>query len=263
MNGIFYQDFPCLDATDAPVLVLLHGWGMHSAVWESFVPLLTPYAHVRCIDLPGFGRSAAVPIPSTLEMMADALLAVAPAQAVWLGWSLGGLLAMEIASRHPQRVSHLVLMTATPCFVQKNDWACAMPTAEFAAFSDVVQQDALPAMKRFLALQCQGSVSARQDLRILQSCVTRLPAPDGKVLIQGLALLGGHDRRTSLSTLSLPVLFLLGEHDALVPASVASSLSSVLPSSAIVVVKGAAHVPFLSHPQDCRDAVLNLIGVAS
>jgi pimeloyl-[acyl-carrier protein] methyl ester esterase len=264
MSGVFWQDFPCSETdADAPVLVLLHGWGMHSVVWESFIPVLTPHASVRCIDLPGFGRSAGVPMPTTPEAMVDVLLDVVPASAVWMGWSLGGLLAMVMAARYPQRVSHLMLMAATPCFVQKQDWPCAMPAQEFDVFANAVKDDAALTLKRFLMLQCHGTTSHKQDLRFLQSCLVRQPAPSREALEQGLALLGNNDYRALLSTLSLPVLCLLGEHDALIPASVAPVLLSLLPSSMVRVVSGAAHVPFLSHPQVCRDAVLDLIGTVS
>lgn len=263
MSGVFFQDHACTAHANAPVLVLLHGWGMHSAVWETFIPFLVPHLRVRCIDLPGFGRSASVPVPTSLEAMTDVLQEVAPVQAVWMGWSLGGLLAMEMAARLPQRVSHLVLMAATPCFVQQNDWPCAMPAKDFSAFVDSVRQDASTALKRFLALQCLGSVSSKQDLRFLQSCVAQGEVPSGEALEQGLALLGGADSRVPFSTLSLPVLSLLGEHDALLPGSVAPALSSLLPSSTIRVVADAAHVPFLSHPQTCADAILDFIGSRS
>lgn len=263
MSRIFFQDFPCAGRSEAPVLVLLHGWGMQSAVWETFMPLLTPHVHVRCIDLPGYGRSAAVAMPASLDALADKLLEVAPARAVWLGWSLGGLVAMALAVRQPSRVSHLVLMAATPCFVQRDDWSCAMSQQDFAAFAEALQQDAEAALKRFLALQCHGAVSRKEDLRFLQSCLTQQPVPSVDALVRGLAMLKDNDRRTQMSSLSVPVLYLLGEQDALVPARIAPALSSLLPSSTIRVMEGAAHVPFLSHPQSCADAVADFTGSRS
>ncbi len=263
MSGIFYQDFPCSGATDAPVLVLLHGWGMHSGVWEAFLPLLTPHARVRCIDLPGFGRSAGLPVPTSLESMTGVLQDVAPAQSIWVGWSLGGLLAMEMASRFPLQVSRLVLIAATPCFVERDDWPVAMPAQEFSAFAESVRRDAASALTRFLVLQCQGSVSVRQDLRYLQSCMAQGMPASSEALQQGLALLGNSDCRARVSELSVPVLCLLGQKDALVPASVASAPSFLPPSSVVRVVEGAAHAPFLSHPTVCANAVRDFIGARS
>lgn len=263
MSGIFYQDHPGTAAADAPVLVLLHGWGMQSGVWETFLPWLAPHVRVRCIDLPGSGRSAAVPMPASLEALAELLLAVAPARAAWLGWSLGGLLALEMAVRFPQRVSHLLLMAATPCFVQREDWPSAMPAPEFRRFAESLRQDAAQTLKRFLALQCLGSVSAKQDLRVLQSSMTQAPTAAGESLQQGLALLGDSDRRARFAALAVPVLCLLGEQDALVPASLAADLSSLLPAVQVRVVPGAAHLPFLSNAPACREAVLDLLGSTS
>lgn len=245
------------------MLVLVHGWGMQSGVWETFLPWLTPHVRVRCIDLPGHGRSAAVPMPASLDALAELLLAVAPARAAWLGWSLGGLVALKMAARFPPRVSQLVLMAATPCFVQREGWPWAMPAPDFRAFAESLRQDAALALKRFLALQCLGSVSARQDLRLLQACLADLPVVAGEPLQQGLALLGDSDRRARFAALAVPVLCLLGEQDALVPASVAADLSSLLPAAQVRVVPGAAHLPFLSHAQACRQALLDLLGSTS
>ncbi|MBP8853208.1 MAG: pimeloyl-ACP methyl ester esterase BioH [Moraxellaceae bacterium] len=267
MNRLFFQDFPCTGNantnTDAPVLVLLHGWGMHSGVWQDFIPLLTPYTQVRCIDLPGFGRSAAVGVPDSLEDWADAVHEVMQARAVVVGWSLGGLIALMLAARYPQAVSHLVLIAANPCFVQREGWDAAMPAELFTPFAQALQQDRDTTLKRFLALQCRGSVSHKQDLRFLQACAAQPQLPSSSALCQGLALLEKSDLRVLLAAMSLPVLFLLGEQDALVPVSLAQSLPMVLPDVAVQVIPEAAHLPFLSHLQSCSDALLKFIGASA
>lgn len=263
MSGIFYQDFPCAERDKAaPTVVLLHGWGMHADVWASFIPLLTPHVHVRCIDLPGCGRSAGLSLPSTLGALAELMIEVMPAQAILVGWSLGGLLALAVAANHPQRVSYLVLMAATPCFVQRDDWLCAMPLEVFEQFTQDVAQNAEQGLKRFMALQCHGSASHKQDLRFLQACAAQQPMSSDEVLMQSLDFLKENDGRSWLEKLAMPVHVVLGEHDALVPVSAAPALNVLRPSATVSVVSGAAHVPFLSHPQACHDALLHFIGEA-
>lgn len=261
MSSIFYQDFPCAGrGKAAPTVVLLHGWGMHSGVWAAFIPLLTPHVHVRCIDLPGCGRSAGLSLPSTLVSLAELMIEAMPAQAILVGWSLGGLLAMAMAANYPQQVSHLALMAASPCFVQRDDWPCAMPPAVFEQFTQDIAQNAEQGLKRFMALQCHGSPSQKQDFRFLQACAAQQSMPSAAALMQGLDWLKGTDGRPWLKKLAMPAHVLLGEHDALVPVSAAPAFNVLRPSATVSVVPGAAHVPFLSHPQACRDALLQWIG---
>lgn len=259
MSGVFVEDHFCTANPDAPTLVLLHGWGLHSGVWRDFLPLLTPHVHVRCIDLPGSGRSRAMTIPATLDGMVEAVMQAAPARAIWAGWSLGGLVALAVAVRHPESTTALVLLAATPCFVQRSNWATAMPLAHFEEFSRTVEQDAGVALKQFLALQCKGSDTMKNDLRFLQETLRQQTMPASSTLIAGLDLLAASDLRESVKTMSIPLLALLGEHDDLVPAAVGVALRELNPRCTALVVAEAAHVPFVSHPVQCRDALLTFL----
>lgn len=73
-----------------PKLVMLHGWGFNSAIWEPLIPKLSEYFQLVLIDLPGFGLSS-LSIPEyRFELIAPLLLETVADEAVWLGWSLGG-----------------------------------------------------------------------------------------------------------------------------------------------------------------------------
>jgi pimeloyl-[acyl-carrier protein] methyl ester esterase len=239
----------------APALVLLHGWGLHGGVWHGFVPLLRAHFNVTVIDLPGFGRSAGTPWPDDPAHLDAMLLAAAPSRSLWLGWSLGGLLALRIAARHPGRVQALTMLAATPCFVQREDWTEAMPAPLFAQFRADVEAGAAPALQRFLALQCRGSVSAKADIRFLQQVLAAAPLPSQHTLTAALDALARQDARADLGALPVPWQIILGGHDALVPRALAPHFPGPAPS--VSVVEDAAHVPFVSRPEMCRDALLD------
>lgn len=232
----------------APALVLLHGWGASSAVWQPVLPLLREHFRITLIDLPGFGRSQAVAADTLAEWQA-LVLAVAPPQAIWMGWSLGGLLALHVAHQAPARVTALALVAANPCFVQRQDWASAMPEARFSQFRSQFDSDPEQAVGRFIALQCLGSVSMRSDVRFLQEQARQHGAGLEPALLAGLELLAGQDARSEFAGVEPPVLALLGGQDQLVPVELKDSLEQLRPDTEVAVIEEGAHLPFLSHPE--------------
>ncbi|MEA3640686.1 MAG: alpha/beta fold hydrolase [Lamprobacter sp.] len=82
---------------DRPNLVLLHGWGMNNAVWDALPATLTDRFQLHPIELPGHGQARFEPQWRDLPDWADTVLAQAPEQAIWLGWSLGALVALQAA----------------------------------------------------------------------------------------------------------------------------------------------------------------------
>ena len=88
-----------------PDIVLLHGWGAQGSIWNEIAADLAARYRVTMIDLPGHGKSPESerePEP-TLASLTARVAQVAPTRATWLGWSLGGMVAMQLASETPQR----------------------------------------------------------------------------------------------------------------------------------------------------------------
>lgn len=258
MSGLYHKVHEGPAA--APTLVLLHGWGLHSGVWEGFLPALTPHFRVVCVDLPGFGKSS---VTVSGDRFFNELQALLPEPALWLGWSLGGLYALEMARRHPASVRALCLLAATPCFLQRPDWHAAMPPEVFADFSDALKENPLITLEGFLALQCKGSQSMKPDLRFLHTVLSAHALPASAVLQAGLQQLARSDLRQDLRTFSMPLLVLLGERDVLVPVAVGRAIQDIRPDAVVLTLPKAAHLPFVSHPQACADALLQFSRVST
>ena len=236
-------------------LVLLHGWGMNAAVWEPLLPRLTARFEVTVIELPGHGGSDAAPA-ADLDDWALRCAAVAPPRAHWVGWSLGGQVALQVALRAPSRVTGLSLIAATPRFVQGADWSCAMPADTFRAFAATLGDDPGSTLLRFLGLQVKGAEHARETLRLLRAELAERPPASETGLTQGLTLLLQTDLRTALPNLQCATQWLLGSRDTLVPLQLGEVLRVMLPKARVDVVDGAGHAPFLSHPDVCLELLL-------
>jgi pimeloyl-[acyl-carrier protein] methyl ester esterase len=234
-------------------IILVHGWAMHSGIWRSFAQQLAQHYQVTCIDLPSHGRSRdahiAFSTPFTLEAVSDALVEALPeVPGCWLGWSLGATIVLDIAHRYSERVNSLILLAGNPLFVSADDWAGVRPTV-LDAFADSLTVDCQTTLLRFLALQVNGLPDSKALLKELKAAIMECPAPDNDSLQGGLDILKHTDLRAVLAELKIPVSIILGDKDTLVPVAVADQLSRLL-NFQPTIIKGAGHVPFLSHPQE-------------
>ena len=227
-------------------LVLLHGWGLNAEVWHCINEELSSHFTLHLVDLPGFGRSQGFGA-MTLGEMAERVLEQAPEKAIWLGWSLGGLVASQVALAHPERVQALVTVASSPCFSARDAWPGIKPEV-LAGFQQQLSEDFQRTVERFLALQTMGTETARQDARALKKTVLALPMPPVDVLNGGLEILKTVDLRESLTSLTVPFLRLYGYLDGLVPRKVVPLLDALWPESESLIFAKAAHAPFISHP---------------
>lgn len=237
-----------------PALVLVHGWGHHSAVWQPLVEQLKARFHIHLLDLPGYGDSSAMTDAEAqqawqLEPLLDAFNALPIAPAIWCGWSLGGMLTTLYAVRHPERVTALVTIASNASFVEQPDWPTGMPTADYARFSDALKADAKTTLPRFLVLVSQGSKTARADLRHLKSCAVPPDLSNQITLEASLDLLNKLDTRSVIATLKVPQLHIFGAQDALVPVTASSAIGRLSDRVAIEIIEDAGHAPFLTNPQ--------------
>ncbi|WP_234085111.1 pimeloyl-ACP methyl ester esterase BioH [Enterobacter quasiroggenkampii] len=237
-------------------LVLLHGWGLNAEIWHCIREELASHFTLHLVDLPGFGRSRGFGAMS-LDEMAQQVLDAAPQNAVWLGWSLGGLVASQIALSRPDRVKALVTVASSPCFSAQNAWPGIKPEV-LAGFQQQLSEDFQRTVERFLALQTMGTETARKDARTLKQTVLSLPMPEVEVLNGGLELLKTVDLRAPLASLTIPHLRIYGYLDGIVPRKVAPLLDDLWPNSESQIIAKAAHAPFISHPAEFCSALIAL-----
>ena len=232
-------------------LVLIHGWGLHGGIWSELLPRLSQRWRVICPDLPGHGAS---PRTSRLDLdrLVEAIAFNAPRRATYLGWSLGGLVAMELARRLPQRVERLVLLSTTPRFLNGPKWPCGVAPDVLETFGTGLAADYRKTVRDFLTLQVRGDSHATELLRTLRRRVFAHGEPDAPALAQCLEILASSDLRPGLAQIPQATLVMVGEHDRLCPAEASRRLATALPRAELSVIAGASHAPFLSH----REAVL-------
>ena len=244
------------DNPGKPELVMLHSWGMSSAVWGAFADALSEHFSLILIDLPGLGNSKDFPEPYTTDAVVELLRVNTPDQAIWLGWSMGGQIATAFSDRYPEKVSKLITIASNPCFVERDDWLSAMAEETHAQFEQSLEANAAKTLIRFCMLQTQGAEKGKDTLKMLKALLadTDHAAPN-----ESLSPLR-EDVRPRLARIEQPLLQLFGEKDLLVPAEAAVACEQIT-GQKTHTYSGAGHLPFISHQQEVLDDILAFCSV--
>jgi pimeloyl-[acyl-carrier protein] methyl ester esterase len=277
MTGLHVDHYEYAGTTgagDGPPLLLIHGWGMHGGMWGKTAQKLAQHSRVMAVDLPGHGYSVnkergaeqdpACPLnlessQCALDAIVDELSAQFDEPLDICGWSLGGQIALRWALLNPQQVNRLVMLASTPCFVRQAGWKHALTAEIVEEFAADLQQNYVQTLRRFLSLQMRGTDQQREILAVLRETLFSRGEPDPDALHAGLEILRGSDQRSALPDVRQPVLVVAGERDTLIPLQASQYLASNTPNGRLAVIGGAAHAPFLSHPDEFAGHVVDFL----
>ena len=237
-------------AKGSPTLVMLHGWGSRSEVWQALVECLPESLGVLWLDLPGFGDNPVL----TLDSFCEQFEQVVPDNAVLLGWSLGGMLAVRLAAQS-NKLAGIITIGANACFVAKDSWPQAMTCETFDQFVANFREDSGATYNRFLMLQSQGD---KRRKRVMQQLKAVNPMPESEQYdgwLRGLNWLGEWDNRALLGALIVPQLHIFGQGDQLVPSACAQDIRNLNSQASVTVLGGVGHVPHISAPERVVGAI--------
>jgi pimeloyl-[acyl-carrier protein] methyl ester esterase len=246
---------------DAAPLVLLHGWGTNLRVFDRLRAALASEHRVLAIDLPGHGRSP-WPAHAASQQWLASLTAVLPRGAILIGWSLGGQLALQLASQPTLGVRRLVLIASSARFAQTPEWPHALSTTTLHAFAAQLERDPERTLSDFLELQVRGSADADAVRATLHQTSQQHGAPAPEALRAGLALLEHNDLRELARSIDIPALLIAGQYDRVTPPQAAAALAQLMPQAQLLQIPRAGHAPFLSHPNQVSEALLEFTRAA-
>ena len=237
---------------------MLHGWGMHGGIWSDTAAQLAQHFQVHCVDLPGHGASSGIDAYG-LDRVVKHLAAQFDQSITVCGWSLGGQIALHWAMREPEKLKRLVLVTSTPCFVERDDWPFGIPQQTLLQFAADLEKNHTATLRRFLGLQVRGSEGERELLANLRESLFSRGEPDIDALRDGLEILRDSDLRGVLPKIMQPTLVVSGGRDKLSPPEASHFMAQTLPNARMVEIEGAAHAPFMSHRKEFVGHVMEFL----
>lgn len=203
-------------------IVLIHGWGFDSSIMDRLMQQLAISNRVTVVDLPGYGSNYQAVFPSTLAELTNLVSPLIPINSVVVGWSLGGLVAMQLALQQEKKVKKVYVIAGTPCFLAKPNWP-AMSALAFEKFFITVNKNISRGLDEFIYLNIGGYSFKNAFYKDLKNTIKK--TPQKITLLNGLNILSNTDMRNDLINVTCPIQFVLAENDKLIDISIADKLA--------------------------------------
>ncbi len=235
-----------------PTIMFVHGAACDHSVWALQSRYFAHHGYnVLALDLPGHGRSGGSARRS-VPVLADWLMAVLDAwrieRAALVGHSLGSLIVLDAAERHPQRASHLALLATSVPMPVSDALLSAAASDEEVAYAMITQWSFSDA-HQLGGNQQPGMWMTGTGLRLMQRCASG-------VLQADLSACNDYcDGLARAASLGVPALVILGEHDQMAPMRNVRALVSALRHVREVRLPGCGHSLMAEAPDAVLDAL--------
>lgn len=239
-------------------LVFLHGIGGRASGWAAIQQACAQAGYASLAwDMPGYGDSPLIE-PCTFDDLADALAALMDAQGVsqgiLVGHSLGGMVALQMWARHPERVAGLVLAASSPAFghgqgdFQKAFIAQRLAPLEAGQSMADVAHALVPTM---LAPGFDGPGLAQA-----KACMSSITPAAYKAALSALVQF---EQRSALPTITVPTLCIAAEHDRTASPSVVQRMAEKIPHAQYLCLPGVGHLLTFEQPDSFAHALLTYL----
>ncbi len=237
-----------------PALLLLHAaWGDAEMSWSSVWSELSRFFTIIAPDLPGFGQSSEVPLPSllsTAELLRELLEELNIDRVITIGNSFGASVALQFVADYPKTTSQIVLVNGG-----------YMP-----ALPDMLKKIiSLPLLKQGFRLLIRHITFSAHALKGSFVDKSKLPPGFFKKILQDAPLYSKISFDTFMNMTEppakpgVPTLLLWGAQDRLAPIKHARALQAWIPGAALIPIEGAGHMPQIERPQEFLSAINGLI----
>jgi 3-oxoadipate enol-lactonase len=246
--------FVATESSGTPV-VFLHAFPLNSAMWQAQLDAFGRVRSTIAIDLKGFGLSDAPDDPTSysMERYADEVVAVARASGaprfIACGLSMGGYVAFAILRKYPDAVAGLVL--ADTKSEPDDDGARSKRRSQQAQLQSEGRERVVESLINTLLAE-----STRQTRPDVVSRARALMNNPVEGMIGALdAMSRRPDSSDLLDSIEVPVLVIVGEHDAVTPPPVSRAMHERIPNAELVTIPDAGHLSNLENPAAFNDAL--------
>lgn len=229
-------------------IIILNGWGIHTEIWKFIVHNLRHQFKFHLIDLPGSGKNKNI-TPIKIDKIIEILRQKMPKNSIWIGWSIGGLIVNYFGLCYPEYVLAIINVASSPCFIEKKNWPGIKKNVVNKLYFNLKTRYH-QTIRNFLDLEQIISQKFHSDIIVLKNILSLQSQPHLELLKNNLEIIFLLDLRLDIILLRTPLLRIYGELDNLVPTSIIPILDKQWPQTKSVVIKKAAHAPFITNKNE-------------
>lgn len=228
-----------IEVGSGPAVLLLHGIGGRASLWQPTLEALGTEHRVIAMDMPGYdGTGAAL---EDFPAVADAAVALLEARGIGtadiVGHSLGGMVALEMALRHPARVRRLVIVASSPAFGSRDP---AFREAFLAARQKPLDEGL--GMAGVAAALVPTMAGPAADPAAIPAATAAMASVDEQAYRTTLGMMTGFDRRSDLGQVTQKSLLIAGEADATAPPRGMQRMADAMADAKLLVIPGVGHL---------------------
>ncbi|MCL6589978.1 MAG: alpha/beta fold hydrolase [Firmicutes bacterium] len=235
-------------------LIMLPGWGMSRDIWGPFSQELA-----ADFDLTYAGWEDVIAAEGFYKKALEIVLNAPNQPLALMGWSLGSLVALEIAAGYPGKIAQIILIGGASRFTtdKTSGYLAGWPGRVLEKMKQNLLNNREKTLRNFYRSMFpedeDGENEARHFLRRFEHALSAQPLG---ALVSGLEYLLQTDCRDKLSIISAPLLLIHGARDQICPVAASEYiLARVSSRTALKVLPSAGHAPFFSHPGECYNCI--------
>lgn len=246
------------DTGEGKALVFLHGYLLSLEIWSDFVAPLTSRYRVICIDLPGHGLSGLIEPISTMEIMADSVIAVLKSQnisdAVFFGHSMGGYASLALLAKRPELFNGIVLFHSHT--LADNEEVKTKRDREVRLIDqghkNLLLSQSIPNMFASDLIENQ-----KDKVEVCKQLAQKMGDKEVKAAILGLR--SRVDRSELLCSATCPCLNIIGRKDNFISFEDVAMKTQLPAGSDRIIAKDTGHMGFFEEPDFIRTGILQFL----
>lgn len=247
-------------STNAPAIILIHGFPLNKAIWKKQVEILMDSYRVIAYDIRGHGNTDTGNDNFSIGLFANDLLSLMDAlkidKAILCGLSMGGYIALYAIENYPERLKALILCD-TNCAADKPEAKEKRMKAIVSIREKGLEQYAEESLKKLFA---QISFSKQiEEIALVREMIMKTSKPS---LIKTLhALAERKETCNRLQEIKVPVLIMVGKEDEITPPDIALALHDKIKNSTIQIIDNAGHLCNMENPEQFNDQLTGFLSL--
>ena len=222
-----------------PTLLFIPGWGINKSIWKHQIEYFNQNYRVTTISLEG----------SCMRAHTEHLLGIIKKlkNINLVGWSMGGMIAINFAFQYPEYVKKLVLVSTPAKFVASEDYDEGISHIVMQSFINKFRKSPVRMLSNFASLILKNADFKKEDLNLIKQS-SNISNKDKT--LQNLLLLRDCDLRDKLHSIKVPTLLIHGKGDMICPYACTDYMHSKIKNSVLHTFESAGHVPFVTKHEE-------------